>query len=70
MISSEWETEECILPSRPYKLVELFAGGGGLAVGLEKAGLDSIFLNELDKAACATLRHNRPHWNVVEGDIS
>ncbi|EML9045217.1 MULTISPECIES: DNA cytosine methyltransferase [Enterobacter] len=70
MISSEWEAEECILPSRSYKLVELFAGGGGLAVGLEKAGLDSIFLNELDKAACATLRHNRPHWNVVEGDIS
>lgn len=70
LISSEWETEEHIFPSRSYKLVELFAGGGGLAVGLEKAGFDSIFLNELDKAACATLRHNRPHWNVVEGDIS
>lgn len=70
MLSSEWETEEHIFPSRSYKLVELFAGGGGLAVGLEKAGLDSIFLNELDKAACATLRHNRPNWNVVEGDIS
>ncbi|RXW29322.1 DNA (cytosine-5-)-methyltransferase [Enterobacter ludwigii] len=70
LIESDWAKEESITPKRPYKLVELFAGAGGLAIGLEKAGFNSIFLNELDKSACATLRHNRPHWNVVEGDIA
>ncbi|GGW69725.1 DNA cytosine methyltransferase [Alishewanella tabrizica] len=68
--NSIWEQEQSIKPVRKYNLVELFAGGGGLALGMEQAGLESVFLNELDKYACQTLRHNRPHWNVVEGDIS
>ncbi|MBJ6930756.1 DNA cytosine methyltransferase, partial [Vibrio cholerae] len=34
------------------------------------AGLKSILLNEMDKHACNTLRHNRPDWNVIEGDIA
>lgn len=67
---SKWDDELKIKPSRNYKLVELFAGGGGLAIGLEQAGFETILLNELDKHACNTLRHNRPQWNVVEGDIS
>lgn len=67
--SSQWEIEEKIKPTRPYKLIELFAGAGGLAIGLEKAGFDSVLLNEFDKNACATLRKNRPNWNVVEGDV-
>ena len=33
------------------------------------AGFKKIFLNEIDKHACATLRKNRPDWNVLEGDI-
>ena len=52
-----------------YKVLELFAGAGGLAVGLEKAGLKCVALNEIDKFACATLRKNRPNWKVLEGDI-
>ena len=52
-----------------YSSVELFAGAGGLALGLEKAGFDSKCLVEIDKHACATLKTNRPEWNVVEGDI-
>lgn len=68
--ASKWDEELGIKPNRKYNLVELFAGGGGLALGMEQAGLNSIFLNELDKHACATLRHNRPEWNVVEGDIT
>lgn len=54
---------------RNYSLLELFAGAGGLAVGLEKAGLKCVALNEIDKWACNTLRKNRPNWNVLEGDI-
>jgi DNA (cytosine-5)-methyltransferase 1 len=69
-INSTWDKELKIKPKRKYKLVELFAGGGGLAIGMEHAGLEAIFLNELDKQACNTLRYNRPKWNVVEGDIS
>ncbi len=54
---------------KPYSVLELFAGAGGLALGLEKAGLSCKLLNEIDPWACQTLRKNRPHWNVVEGDI-
>lgn len=57
------------IPSNDYKVLELFAGAGGLAVGLEKAGLKCIALNEIDKWACQTLRNNRPHWHILEGDI-
>jgi DNA (cytosine-5)-methyltransferase 1 len=53
-----------------YKTIELFAGAGGLAIGLEKAGLHTILLNEIDKNACATLQANRPNWQVVCGDIA
>src|SRR5690606_23758442 len=56
-------------PNHEYKVLELFAGAGGLAVGLEKAGLKCVALNEIDKFACATLRKNRPKWNILEGDI-
>ena len=56
-------------PLNEYKVLELFAGAGGLAVGMEKAGLKCVALNEIDKQACETLRTNRPNWNVYEGDI-
>ena len=52
-----------------YSCVELFAGAGGLALGLEQAGFNSKGLVELDKYACQTLRKNRPYWNVIEKDI-
>ncbi len=53
-----------------FSVLELFAGAGGLALGLEKAGLSCKLLNEIDPWACKTLRKNRPNWNVIEGDIS
>lgn len=49
--------------------IELFAGAGGLAVGLEQAGIEGDLFVEIDHWACETLRHNRPEWNVVEGDV-
>lgn len=52
-----------------YSVLELFAGAGGLALGLEEAGFNTIGLIELDKYACQTLKHNRPDWNVIEEDI-
>jgi len=56
-------------PHNEYTVLELFAGAGGLAVGMEKVGLKCVALNEIDKWACNTLRKNRPNWNVLEGDI-
>ncbi|AUC60245.1 DNA (cytosine-5)-methyltransferase 1 Dcm5 [Cyanobacterium sp. HL-69] len=70
MINSQWEKQQNIIPKRKYQSIELFAGAGGLGIGLEKAGFDTIALNEIYKDSCNTLRHNRPHWNVIEGDIS
>ncbi|HTN21189.1 MAG TPA: DNA (cytosine-5-)-methyltransferase [Pelobium sp.] len=58
-----------IQPSSEYTVLELFAGAGGLAIGLEQAGLKCIALNEIDRYAAATLRYNRPNWEVLEGDI-
>ncbi len=50
--------------------IELFAGAGGLALGMEQAGFSHVLLNEIDKWACQTLRDNRPQWNVLESSIS
>ncbi|MDQ6990747.1 MAG: DNA (cytosine-5-)-methyltransferase [Mariprofundaceae bacterium] len=70
MVNSQWDEDQKIKPIKKYNSIELFAGGGGLAIGLEKAGFNAVALNEIDKNACATLRKNRPNWNVLEGDIS
>lgn len=49
--------------------IELFAGAGGLALGLEQAGFKHIGLVEFDKEAADTLKTNRPKWNVLCEDI-
>lgn len=64
------EKRERPKPKRTYAAIELFAGAGGLAVGLERAGIKCKALSEIDKWACQTLRHNRPDWNVLEGDVT
>ena len=69
MVDSFWEDEMNVRPSCNFNSIELFAGAGGLALGMEKAGFNHVLLNEFDKYACETLRFNRPDWNVVEGDI-
>jgi len=58
-----------VKPANQYSVLELFAGAGGLAIGLEKSGIKCVALNEIDKWACQTLRKNRPNWNILEGDI-
>ena len=49
--------------------LELCAGAGGQALGLERSGFEHEALVEIDVPACATLRLNRPQWNVIEGDL-
>lgn len=54
---------------RHLTVVEICAGGGGQALGLEQAGFEHVAAVELDKHACATLRMNRPGWHVLEQDV-
>ena len=53
-----------------YKVIDLFAGAGGTALGLDHAGLNHVLLNEIDKNSVATLRLNRKDWNIVHEDIA
>jgi DNA (cytosine-5)-methyltransferase 1 len=50
-------------------VIEICAGGGGQALGLEKAGFEHAAALEVDAHACATLHLNRPRWNVIKADI-
>lgn len=52
-----------------YRVLEICAGAGGQALGLEAAGFEHVAAVEIDRHACATLRQNRPDWNVIESDI-
>ena len=52
-----------------FTSIEICAGAGGAALGLEQAGFVHKALVEIDKHACETLRLNRPKWNVIEGDL-
>ncbi len=53
-----------------YKVIELFAGAGGLALGMENAGLNCVAAVEIDKIAAQTLRLNRPNWTVIQDDVA
>ena len=50
--------------------LELCAGAGGQAIGLDRAGIHHVALIEIDKNACATLKLNRQDWNIVEQDLN
>lgn len=69
MLNSKWEEEMETVPLRPYTCIELFAGAGGLALGMSKSGLHHVLLNEIDHNACSTLMVNHTEWKVAEGDI-
>lgn len=58
-----------MVKSSDVTAIELFAGAGGLALGLEQAGIQTLEYVEFDKACCETLRTNRPEWNVICDDI-
>ncbi|MBU5257121.1 DNA (cytosine-5-)-methyltransferase [Tissierella praeacuta] len=50
--------------------IEVFTGAGGLALGLEQAGIHTVQFVEIDKFCCETLKQNRPEWNVINEDIA
>lgn len=52
-----------------FNSLEICAGAGGQALGLEQAGFEHMALIEIESSACETLRLNRPEWNVIETDI-
>ena len=53
-----------------FTCVELCAGAGGQALGLEQAGFHHLALVDIDRHCYETLRLNRPSWNVIQGDIA
>lgn len=52
-----------------YTSIEICAGAGGQALGLEMAGFDHLALVEYEKEYCECLKHNRPQWNVKCMDV-
>ncbi len=69
VFNSDWDNFIKIKPKKKYTSIELFAGAGGMALGMEKAGIEHVLLNEIEKNACDTLRFNRPNWKILEDDI-
>ncbi len=53
----------------PLTSVEICAGGGGQALGVEQAGFSHEALVDIDRPSCETLILNRLFWNVIQGDI-
>lgn len=56
--------------TKKFSTIELFAGAGGLALGIEEAGFQTLGLIEFDKDAADTLKCNRPNWRVINDDIA
>lgn len=65
-----WDQLSPIKPIKgKYTAVELFAGAGGLSIGLENAGINVVLANEIEADFASTLRANHPHTNVINEDI-
>ena len=54
---------------RLFTCVEICAGAGGQALGLDKAGFDHVALVEYEPEYCAVLKKNKPYWNVICADV-
>lgn len=52
-----------------FTSIEICAGAGGQAIGLEQAGFEHLALVEIEAIACDTLRLNRPSWNIFNKDV-
>ncbi|MES2931618.1 MAG: DNA cytosine methyltransferase [Patescibacteria group bacterium] len=56
--------------SKKLTSLEVCAGAGGQAIGLERAGFEHAALVEIEEQFCNTLRLNRPKWNVIQADLN
>ena len=66
-IKNEFSEEN---PQNRYTSIELFAGAGGLALGIEKAGFETLGLIEFDKDAAESLTITRPNCRDIHDDIA
>ena len=55
---------------KKYTVLEICAGGGGQALGLEQSGFITSCAVEIDRDACETLKLNRPSWEVINADLT
>lgn len=51
------------------QFISFFSGAQGLDIGLERAGMECLAVNDFDPVACSTVRLNKPHLHVYEADI-
>lgn len=67
--SSDWYVDTSAIPKKSVgKVVSLFTGAGGMDLGLEQAGFETSVCVEIDEDCKATLRKNRPSWNILDGE--
>lgn len=64
------EVQEAIAQVNSFSSIEVCAGAGGQAIGLERAGFEHVALVEIEERFCETLRLNRPKWNVIQADLN
>ncbi|MFD9337284.1 DUF6339 family protein [Streptomyces sp. NPDC060028] len=57
-------------PARRFTSVEICAGAGAQALGLERAGFDPVVLIDSKADACFTIDLNRPAWDVICMELS
>jgi site-specific DNA-cytosine methylase len=76
-LSTAWPVEDEVQPgrnaeplgTRRFSSVEICAGGGAQALGLERAGFDPVLLIDSKADACFSIDLNRPDWEVVCMDV-
>lgn len=57
---------------KKYTFIDLFAGCGGLSLGLEQAGFEVVFMNEIVETFASTYlaNHNLKEGQYFIGDIN